>query len=149
MVEKSRLVDGIRVSRIDVNDPQTREYYQHRLLDRFQGDRYKAIVTLDEQYGAVKLAMVHVIDLHNPYYLMSDESGGTRFWLEPVHRALLSSRTSDGSPYVSEAWEAARRFLNKYDGTWRTKQGSYGYLCIDLAMRPASEMDDFLYGIIM
>lgn len=149
MVEKSRLVDGIRVSRIDVNNPQTREYYQHRLLDRFQGDRYKAIVTLDEQYGAVKLAMVHVIDLHNPYYLMSDESGGTRFWLEPVHRALLSSRTSDGSPYVSEAWEAARKFLNKYDQTWRTKQGNYGYLCIDLAMRPASEMDDFLYGIIM
>lgn len=145
---RTKTIDGIRVSRID--DEQELSFYQHKLIDRFQGDRYKAIVTIDtnESNGRVRLAMVHIIDLHNPHQLWVDATG-KRFWLEPVQRSLLSSRTTDGSPYIGEVREIVHKFLRQYDDDWRVKQGNYGYVCIDMAVRPADEMDDFLYGIIM
>ena len=144
----TKTIDGIRVSRID--DEQELSFYQRKLIDRFQGDRYKAIVTIDtnESNGRVRLAMVHIIDLHNSHQLWVDATG-SRFWLEPVQSSLLSLRTTDGSPYIGEVREIVHKFLRQYDDDWRVKQGNYGYVCIDMAVRPADEMDDFLYGIIM
>lgn len=122
--------------------------YGAKLANRFKGDRYKAFVTMDELSGEVSVAEVQVFDLHSPQQLLFNKDR-TRFWLVPVFRTVLHGRTDDGSPYIGEATDQARRFLAKYDPYWQHSQGTYGYICVDCAVMPADEMDNFLYGILL
>ena len=139
-------IEGIELYRASSDD----EFIQYGdcLLDRFQGDRYKAFATIDTSDGPVKVAEVQLFDLHDPDHLLFNKAKA-RFWLEPIYRTVLRERTDDGSPYIAEALDRARHYLDTYRPNWRKQQGNYGYLCIEMAIMSATEMDQFLYAIML
>lgn len=147
-MKSTKLIMANGVELYQAQDEDELKMLEARLIDRFQGDRYKAFVTVDESVGRVNVAEVQVFDLHDPGQLWFDAEQ-THYWLEPVHRAPLCIRTEDWSPSIVEARDEARHYLDKFAPGWRGIQGKYGYLCIDLAVMPASEMDKFLYAVIL
>ena len=86
-----------------------------------------------------------MIDFLDPEHLLVGKSGRHwRFYLEPVAHCFL------GKP--ESLYEAARaethRFLNSYRPSWGDEQGR-DYVCIEVREMPASDMDGFIYQILM
>ena len=124
--------------------------YAKKLKKRFAGDRFKIIVTIDSAAGPVKSAIMHLFDLHNPEMIRIDvEQPGNMVWLAPIYREILYARSDDGSPTAFSARNAALKYLATHIPDWNKSRDREDYICVDLAIMPASEMGRYLYSVLL
>lgn len=126
------------------------EELKQKLLERYNGDRYEAVVAIDLESGCGKIdcAIVHVIDFHDPKRV-SMGSNRSRILFQPIFSGYLVYRTDDGSPSYREAIDKATKFLDCYDPKWKEQQAEYGHLCLELAYVPMKDMRYYFHPALI